>query len=362
MIFDIIGKIKSRENIKQMLALLSSLTIVSGYERDSSPKLKDLFAGFCNNVNIDKNGNIISTFYSDDPSAEKILVTAHMDEVGLIVTGIDERGFISFVPVGGVDVQMLTAQEVIICTKNRPIPGVIGAKPPHLMSSDDDKKELTPEDMSIDTGLVYDRIKAEVAIGDSIGFRSNFRELLNNRVSGKALDNRSGLAVLLELARVLHFMEHTGGLNKNNIVLAATVREEFDLAGSITSAYNAAPDIGIVIDACHADMPDIPKDESCLLGKGPAIGVGPTLDKALTHSFIRIASDSNIPHQMDAEPSNTGTEAWALQVSRYGVRTALLSIPLRYMHTPVEEVQIDDLLNTLKLLTAFIILEKKAGA
>ncbi len=362
MIFDTISKIKSQENMKQMLAFLSSLTIVSGYERDSIPKIKDLFAGFCGNVNTDKNGNIISTFYSDDSSAKKILVTAHMDEVGLIVTRINERGFISFVPVGGVDVEMLTAQEVVIRTKNRLISGVIGAKPPHLMSSDDDKKQLAPEDMSIDTGLAYDQLKADVSIGDPISFKSGFRELFNNRVSGKALDNRSGLAVLLELARILHFMEYNGAPIKNNIILAATVREEFDLAGSITSAYNAAPDIGIVIDACHADMPDIPNDETCLLGKGPAIGVGPILDKTLTQSFIQIASDLDIPYQMDAEPSNTGTEAWALQVSRHGVRTALLSIPLRYMHTPVEEVQIDDLLNTLKLLTAFLMLNKKAGA
>ncbi len=168
-------------------------------------------------------------------------------------------------------------------------------------------------------------------------------------MSAKALDNRAGVATLITAMKMLGNVKHAC-----EIYFVSTSQEELHLAGVSAAAYTIKPDIAIVVDACHGDMADGPKDEMYYLGKGPAIGIGPLLQKKLSKAFVDIAKEEGIPFQKDIEPGDTGTEAWATQVSRSGIPTALLSIPVRYMHTPVEVVSLEDVKNTARLITRFI--------
>ncbi|MGI6777761.1 MAG: M42 family metallopeptidase [Acetivibrionales bacterium] len=334
---------------KNILTELAGKTAVSGRESTISEYLRERFIKHCDSVEADKFYNIIGIKNGNGKERKKILITAHVDEIGLMVKSIDEKGFIKFTNIGGVDSRILLAQEVIIHGKEDII-GIIGAKPPHLLSPEDAKKAVKIEELSIDTGMPEEKLKKIVSIGDMITFKECSLELNKNKLSSKSMDNRCGVAALLGVM---------GELSKINIshdlYFVCTTQEEVRLAGATIVTYNIKPDIAIVIDACHGDMPDASKDETYKLGKGPAIGVGPNLHKAYTRTAIDIAKDENIPFQIDVEPGNTGTEAWAIQVSRAGVPVVLFSIPVRYMHTPVETVHLDDIKRTAKLTARFVL-------
>lgn len=327
---------------------LSQCTAISGYEKNLALKLKDLFGKMCDTVEVDRFFNVIGTKKGCSDHGKKVMITAHMDEIGLIVTGIDEKGFISFSSVGGVDSKILLAQEVIIHGKKEFI-GIIGAKPPHLLKPDESKKAPQMKDLVIDTGLCADEVKSNISVGDLISFRAVPFELKGSKLASKSLDNRASVVALLEIVNELSVIKH-----KSEVYLVATSQEEVGLAGAKTVAYNITPDVAIVIDVCHGDIPDASKDETYSLGKGPAIGVGPVLNKNLTKKMIELAKEQNISYQIDIEHGSTGTEAWATQVSRAGIPTLLVSIPLRYMHTSVETLHMDDIKNTGRLVARFI--------
>ncbi len=276
------------------------------------------------------------------------MITAHYDEIGMLVKSIDEKGFIKFTNIGGLDPRVLLAQEVIIHGKED-VFGVIGAKPPHLLTQEESSKGIKIRDLSIDTGLSPSRVKELISIGDTITFRAFPFNLNGNKFSSKSLDNRSGIAVLVETMKELSARKFA-----HDVYFTATVQEEIGLAGAATATYNIKPDIAIVIDVCHGDMPNTSKEETYPLGKGPAIGLGPILDRNISRKLIDIAKERNIPYQIDVEPRDTGTEAWAVQVSRSGVPTGLISIPVRYMHTPVETVCLDDIRNAARLTAEFV--------
>lgn len=332
---------------KGLLEELTGLVAVSGYEEVITKALERHLAEGCDNVETDRFFNVIGHMKGEE-HGKKIMITAHMDEIGLMVNRIDKDGFVFFSKVGGIDSRVLLAQEVIIHGR-KDVFGIIGAKPPHLLTPNEAKQAVKIEDLAIDTGFSSDKLKEYVSIGDLITFRSASSNLKNNRFSSKALDNRAGVAALIGCMRELMNTDL-----KSHIYFVGTVQEELDLLGAQIASYNLEPDIAIVIDACHGDMPDAAKEDIYNLGGGPAIGVGPLLNKKLTKTLMETAQEERISYQIDVEPRDTGTEVWATQVSKSGIPTLLLSIPVRYMHSPVETVQIDDIDNTAKLAALFV--------
>jgi endoglucanase len=335
-------------DISEKLIQLSAMSGVSGHEFLYSDKIKEIFLNYCDKVHTDSIGNVIGIKLCATDAPLKLMIAAHMDEIGLMVKDIDDRGFVSFITIGGVDARILAAQEVIIHGKEK-VFGVIGAKPPHLQSSEESSKAYNLADMSIDTGLSFEHLNQRINIGDIITFNTRPNLLQNNYVTGKSLDNRAGIAVLLECLKELE------NVNTNaDIYAVATVQEEVGLRGAIVSSYNINPDIAIVIDVCHALTPDSSADGTFASGEGPVITIGPNINTKLAKKLIDTAKNYNIPYSIDVDPGNTGTDAWAIQVTRSGIPTLLVSIPLKYMHTNVETICYDDIEHAGKLLAFYI--------
>lgn len=335
--------------MKEILKTLSLQSIPPGREDKISETIREYLSKSCEEIKVDNLYNTIAIQRSNKQN-RKIMVTAHTDEIAMMVSDIDENGFIKFSTIGGIDLRILLAQEVIIHGKNELL-GVIGAKPPHILTEKEKKKEIKIENLFIDTGLSAEQIKGVVRIGDYITFKAVWNELQNNMVSSKSLDNRAGLAIMIGIAKELS--EHN--LVETDVAYVASSQEEVGLRGAAVSAYGIEPDLAIVVDGTFGDMPGVDKEEIYELGKGPAIAVGPNLHKKLTSELINYAKEKNIPYQIDVQPDNTGTDAWAIQTVRDGIPVILVSIPLRYMHTTVEAISIDDLEQTVKLLSQYIL-------
>jgi endoglucanase len=271
-----------------------------------------------------------------------------MDEVGLMVTGITDKGFLHFTNLGGVDARILPGQEVIV-HGTEDLVGIIGAKPPHLIDESEANKAPKIADLSIDLGMTAERVKKLVHVGDNVSYRHYPMYLNKNGYSSKSLDDRAGVAAMIETLKELKKLEFN-----SEVIAAATVQEEVGVRGAIVGAFDIQPDLAIVIDAGHGDIPDASKEDVYTLGKGPAIGVGPVLNQALTKFLFSVAKECQIPYQIDVEEGSTGTEAWATQISGRGIPTLLVSIPVRYMHTTVETLDINDVSNTARLISRFI--------
>ncbi len=330
------------------LKQLTDLVAVTGREHGVTGQLAEWFAPLADEVRVDALGSVFATRKGEGRNPRTILVTAHYDEIGLVVTGIEESGFLRFSAMGGIDAKTLPAQEVTVLGRE-PLYGVIGAKPPHLVSAEEMEKVLPMEDLRIDVGLSGEAAEKLVRIGDVVAFRSPARALKNNRVAGKSMDNRSGVAALFQILELLQGIRHD-----DHVVVAATVQEEVGLRGATTAAFSAAPDLAVVIDVCHADMPDAPIDDQFPLGKGVAVAVGPVTHPERTAEVLAVARRERIPFQIDPEPGNSGTEAAVVQIAREGIPTLLLSIPCRYMHSPVETISLDDLRATAELAARYI--------
>jgi putative aminopeptidase FrvX len=334
-------------DLRDTLIKLTGLAIPSGSESAAKDSIKEVFAQFCDDVKDDMLDNIIG-FKKGMSSEFSVMLTAHMDEISLMVKQIDDKGFISFAFIGGVDYRILPTQEVIVHGRKN-IHGIIGNKPPHIQEPEERKKAIKAEDMFIDTGLSVEMVRQHVRVGDYITFKRNQVDLLNNCFSGNSLDNRAGIAVMLCMLKELTKLKHDA-----DVYIVASSQEEVGLRGAITSSYNIYPSIGIAIDVCHGNIPDVPEYETAKLGFGPAIAHGPNIHPKLFERLKQLAKDYKIPFQLDPEPSSTGTDAWSIQITREGIPTALLSIPLKYMHTTVETLCLDDIKMTGLLLALFI--------
>jgi len=332
----------------ELLKKLGSLSAVTGRENRASEKIAELFRPYCDEVKIDHFFNVIGIKKGQSENPGSVLVTAHYDEIGLIVTEIEDSGFLRFSAAGGVDPKAIGAMEVIVHGK-KDLFGVIGTKPPHLIPPEDVGKAVKMDDMRIDIGYDGKKAKELVSIGDMVSFVSPPQELLNNRIAGKSMDNRSGVAALVEILKELNKLRHD-----DDVYVVATVQEELGLIGAFSVTYNIKADLGIVIDVCHGDMPDAPSDETFPLGKGVAVAVGPVLDRRHTKAIIKLAKEEKIPYQIDPETGDTGTEAAVHEVAREGIPVILLSIPSKYMHTAVEMVCVDDVIATGRLAARYI--------
>jgi len=283
----------------------------------------------------------------------RLLVMGHIDEIGLIVTHIDDDGYLWFAEVGGWDPQILVGQRVVLETKGGSIRGVVGKKPIHLLRGDERKKVAEIRELHIDVGAADgDQAREHVRVGDVAVIDAEPTELLGGRLASRALDNRIGSYVALEAARLV---AEAGGSKWELAVVAAT-QEETTFGGSRTSAFSLEPDAAIVLDVTHAtDAPGIEVKEMGKhpLGSGPVISRGSTLNPGVFELLHDTAEAAQIPFTIEATGRATGTDADAVHLSRGGVPTGLVSIPLRYMHSPVELVQLEDVENAAKLVAAF---------
>ena len=326
----------------------------SGYEQAPAAVWREAAGAFAE-VSSDVVGTPLARVapkHGFEVSPRRLLVMGHIDEIGLIVTHIDDEGFLWFRPVGGWDAQILVGQRLVIDTREGPLTGVVGKKPIHLLRDEEAKKVADIREMHIDIGARDGKeARARVRIGDVAVIDARPIELPNGRLTARALDNRLGSYVALQAARLV---AEAGGAQWE-LASVAAVQEEITFGGSRTSAFSLAPDAAIVIDVTHAtDAPGIDVKEAGKheLGSGPVLSRGATLNQALFELVFDAAEAEGIKFTLEASARGTGTDADAVHLSRSGIPTALVSIPLRYMHSPVELVQLDDVEACARLVAA----------
>ncbi|HEY8500794.1 MAG TPA: M20/M25/M40 family metallo-hydrolase [Clostridia bacterium] len=319
-----------------LLEQLCNINAIAGFEASASNEIMEIFGQYCDKVWIDTFYNVIGYKKGSLKNGKKIMITAHYDQIGMIVTGYEKNGFLRVSNLGGVDTKALLAREVTVHGE-KDVFGVIGAKPPHLLSSDEMKKNVKLTDLFIDTGLTDEELKETVSVGDPVSINSQFVRMVNGCAAGRNLDNRCGVAACVLVLEKLKDIVH-----ENDVYVIATVQEEAGLIGAISSSYDIEPDIAVVIDVCHGDMPEADKANTFALGKGVPVGVGPAFNKKITQQLFELADKEGIQTQLCVEAGNPGTEAWAIQVSRMGIAVVEVCIPLRYMHTGAELVSLGD--------------------
>lgn len=282
-----------------------------------------------------------------------LAVVGHIDEIGLLITHIDEKGFLWFAPIGGWDPQILVGQRVEVQGKDGPVQGVVGRKPIHLLEPDQRKKVVELKGLHIDVGASdRDEAAALVGVGDPVVIAAEPVRLIGSRLISRSMDNRLGAYVSLEALRRCHERDSLAG----SFAAIAAVQEEIGLFGARTSAFAVRPDLALAVDVTHAtDAPGIDEKElgSHPLGSGPVIFRGATLSPKVFELLVDAAEEAEIEHTIGATGRGTSTDADAIQISRSGIPTGLVSIPLRYMHSPVEMVDLADLEAAVELVAAF---------
>ena len=333
-----------------LLRKLSEAYGPPGYEDEIRQIMIKELEKVADEVYVDNLGNVIAVHKGNSP---KIMLTAHMDEVALLITHIDKNGFLRFHVLGGIDPRVLYSQEVVIKTENEVVHGYIGAKPPHLLKPEEKKKTPDIDQLFIDIGVSSKEEveKLGVSIGSTATFVPRFRELKNNRVMGKAFDDRAGCTALIEVMRKIKHSPCT-------VYGVATVQEEVGLRGARTAAWQIESDMGLAIEGTTAsDTPGTPEHlTSTKMGHGPAITIA---DRSMiTHPkilrrLVETAKENNIPFQFKQTVSG-GTDAGVIHLTKKGIPTGVVSIPCRYIHSPLSILDLNDLENTIKLVNAFV--------
>ena len=335
-------------DITETLKELTQSTGISGFEAEFSAKVCERLKKYCADALVNKTGSVTGTMGTYNPKKKTVLLEAHLDRIGLVVSEIFDGGFVKFKPMGGVDERTLPASEVYIIGIKQTY-GVIGALPPHLMNSKDKNSELKISDMLIDTGLTLEEAKSRFSVGDPIILKSDFTQLAGSIVSSAALDNRAGMTA------VFNCLDRLSGKElPYNVKVAFTTGEELGLHGARTVLADGTPDLAVVVDVTHGRTPDALAFDTFPLGSGAIICRGPNLDYEATLKTIKLAKEKSIPYDVEVAPGNTGTNAWMLQVSGGGVPCVLISIPLRYMHTVVETIDTKDIECVGKLMAEMI--------
>jgi putative aminopeptidase FrvX len=334
----------------KLLDALLRVPAPSGYEEPAAAVWREA-AGFAE-LRTDALGSSVA-LVEGAGEGPTLAIVGHIDEIGLVITHIDDEGFLYFVPIGGWDPQILVGQRVVIAGLDGEVPGVLGKKPIHLLKDEARKKITECSDMHIDIGA-SDREQASklVRVGDPVVIAAEPLELPNGRLASRSLDNRLGSYVALEVARRV---AEKGG-NSAGVVGCAVAQEEITLGGAQTTAFSLDPDLAVAVDVTHAtDAPGINKKENGdhALGSGPVIGRGSTLNHRVCQMLVETAEAEKIDHTIEASGRYTGTDADSIQIARAGIPCGLVSLPLRYMHSSVEMVQLSDVEATIELLVAF---------
>ncbi len=317
--------------MKELLQRLCGTCSVAGHGEETAEEICRLVAPFCDSAHVDSFGNVIGVRYGT--SGKTVLLDAHMDEIGLQVKEIREDGGLEVIAVGGVDPRILPCSEVVVHGK-RPLYGVIGAKPPHLLGSGEEKKALSLSHMTVDVGMKHP--EEVVRIGDPVTFLPVFRELGQGRISSKGLDNKCGVAIALYAMQQLKNCPHT-------IVFLASTAEELGCLGAAAAVRQFVPDLAIVTDVTFGMTPDEEESLCFPLGSGAALCTGANIYPVCFKHALETAKKCRIPYTVEVEGGDSGTNAGVIQLSGKGVPCLLISVPLRYMHTMVETVELSDM-------------------
>ena len=329
-------------NIKETLFALSSADGV-GNIREASDLAYDLLKEYCK---TEKSDTLTVIGYLKGESDYTLMLDAHIDQIAMIVTDIDDNGFLTVAKSGGIDIRALPSRRVTVHGKEK-VAAVFCATPPHLSSGEKEYTDIA--DIKLDTALGA-KAKEIISIGDYVTFSADPCELLGTRVSGRSFDDRAAVACLIEVAKRLK--EKKLPLN---VAFVLSDGEELGMRGIRPAAFKVDPNEAIAIDVSFGDGIGISEDECGKLGEGGMIGISPALDRKISQKLIKTAKDNNIPYQTEVMGERTGTNADMIAVSRQGVRTCTLSIPLRNMHTEVETLDIKDLDSVCELLCAYIL-------
>lgn len=330
---------------KQLLKTLCTAHAPSGREHWIYPLFKEAFEPICKEV---REGNLNNAYACKKGRGKgSIMLMAHADEIFLMINEISENGFLKFTA-NGFDPKTLVSQEVIIHGKES-IHGIIGIKPPHLMSDDEKDKAVDVDGLLIDTGYSKEKIQSLVNVGDYVTLKRDFYELRNNNVTCKATDDRAGIVAMYTCCKELQNVNHD-----LDVYFVASCQEEVGARGAVTATYDLNPTLGIAIDVTFDNGPMGDTERDNKLGEGPVICIGPNIHPKFREKLMELADEYKIPYNVEVEPGNTGTDAWKMQVSRSGVPTLLISIPQKYMHTSVEVINMEDVKNTGRIIAKFI--------
>ena len=321
----------------------------SGFEKPVAEAAKELLEPLMDQVSIDRLGSVIGVRRCGKPEARRLLLDAHLDEIGLVVTGIEE-GFLRFAPIGGVDPRMLPARELTILTRPEPLFGVVACLPPHVQTAADHDKSVAIENLRVDVGMTQEQAEKAIPIGTPMVYREGCFRLAGDQVCGKSLDDRSCFAILLRTAELLK-----GADLDVDLYIMGSVREEVSGTGAIVGTNAINPDWCVATDVTFGITPGLSEDEvPCKLHGGPAIGVGPNMTWALTDRMVAKAKANGIPYQLEVMEGHTGTNGWHMQTCLEGIPTSVVSLPLKYMHSPIEVVSLEDMEQSARLLAAFV--------
>lgn len=339
---------------EESLAFLKSLVETgapSGYEQPVQSLFSDYVRPYADSVRVDVLGNAIAT--RNPEGQPRVMLAGHADEIGFLVRHVNDEGYLYFGPVGGWDAEIVVGQRVTVHTRSGPLRGVIGKRAIHLMDEEDRKKKSELHTLWIDLGLPNRAAVVErVAIGDPVTMHVPFDRLQNALATAKSFDNRMAVFTCAETLRLLQGKRIAAG-----VYSVSTVQEEIGLRGARTASFGVEPQVGIALDVTHAtDYPDADKRKvgDIRVGAGPVIARGANINPRVFDLLVRTASEERIPHQVEAEPAGTGTDANAMQISRSGMATGLVSVALRYMHTPCEVLSLEDLENAVRLCAGFV--------
>ena len=331
--------------LKKMILSLAAANGTPGAENEIRDTIKEYLPdGF--RAETDRLGNLTASVKG---VGKTFLLDAHADRIGMIVTAIEDGGFLRVAKCGGMDARVLAAQDVTVWGKE-PVYGVITSTPPHLSTAEDAKKAADFDKILIDTGLSKEKAAELISPGDRVTVRSPYAELMNDRISGAALDDRAGCAVIIRAAELI--AQHNV---YPNVVLLFSGQEETGGDGAVTGSFQIDADECICVDVSFADAPDMPSNKCGKLGKGPMIGIAPVLDYEISTKLQKLAREKKIPYQLELMGDSTGTNADHIAVSRGGIRTGLVSVPQRNMHTGVEIINVNDVENSAKLIAEYVL-------
>jgi putative aminopeptidase FrvX len=338
--------------LAEILEKLSNACGVTGREEEVRSLMKNLLKPHVDEVKEDRLGNVIG-IKKGKKNAPRVMLAAHMDEIGLLVKTISKEGFIQFTKMGGIDDRILLAQSVIVYTEKGPLHGIIGSKPPHIQKEDERKKVLSYDELFIDVGAGSqdEAKKMGVRIGNPIGFDMKSVKVGKSIMIGKALDDRAGCAVMVEALKRLKNTECT-------IYAVGTVQEEVGLRGATTAAFGIYPDVGIALDVTVAgDVPGVREVEAPIkMRKGPSIEIadaGLITHPKVLRLLVDVAEENKIPYQLEAGLAGS-TDAARISLTREGVPSGVICVPTRYIHSPSSLLSLEDAENAVKLMVAAI--------
>lgn len=339
-------------DVQKLLKQLIAMPGLSGHEAPVRKAIQEAWAPLADEITVSRLGSLHAlrrgnTQGFTSGARPSVLLSAHMDAIGMMVTGIVD-GFLRFTSIGGLDPRVLPGQLVTVHGRSD-LPGIIVQPPAQLLPAGSSEGAAPLTHLLIDTGLLPAEVGRKVQVGDVVSYAQAPIEMSGDLLVGHSVDNRASVAVVTHCLNLLQGRTHVW-----DVLAVASTQEEVTLGGAMTSAFGLNPTLSVVIDVTFASSPGSPAHKTFPLAKGPTLGWGPNVHPALFKAFKELAEKQEIPYSLEVMPRHSGTDAYAIQVVAAGIPTMVIGIPLRYMHTPVEMVAMKDILRAGRLLAEFI--------